>query len=97
MKRPDGLDKSGQPMTVKGGIVDALSLIQTGKMLMAYSGGLHHILAPGERRLRIFKKISIKFEIVDIPGYLASFTDQGTINSKAIQADLEGRRDRYCV
>ena len=49
MKRLNGLDSNGQPMTVRGGIADILETIERGPMLVAYSGGLHHVQAPGER------------------------------------------------
>ena len=47
MKRATGLDSEGKPMTVRGGIADILETIGEGRMLLAYSGGLHHVQAPG--------------------------------------------------
>lgn len=48
MKRPTGLDKHGQKMTVKRGVVDVLLSMKTGSMFFLYSGGLHHVQAPGQ-------------------------------------------------
>ena len=48
MMRRNGLDHEGKPMTVRGGIADILSAIPQGTMLLAYSGGLHHVQVPGE-------------------------------------------------
>jgi 1-acyl-sn-glycerol-3-phosphate acyltransferase len=69
MKRANGLDKEGKPMSVRGGIADLLSRMDDGKILFVYSGGLHHIQAPGESKLRLFKKIKVNLEMVDIARY----------------------------
>ena len=55
MKRRNGLDSQGQPMTVRGGIADILEAIPSGPMLIAYSGGLHHVQAPGETLPAVFR------------------------------------------
>ena len=47
MKRATGLDSQGKPMTVRGGIADILETMGEGRMLLAYSGGLHHIQVAG--------------------------------------------------
>ena len=57
MKRANGLDSEGKPMTVRGGIADILETMGEGRLLIAYSGGLHHVQAPGERYPRLFKRI----------------------------------------
>ncbi|HEX9163799.1 MAG TPA: 1-acyl-sn-glycerol-3-phosphate acyltransferase, partial [Thermoanaerobaculia bacterium] len=49
MKRANGLDANGNPMTVRGGIADILLAVKEGRMLLAYSGGLHHVQIPGHR------------------------------------------------
>ncbi|MBP9707402.1 MAG: 1-acyl-sn-glycerol-3-phosphate acyltransferase [Oligoflexales bacterium] len=66
MRRPNGLDKFGKPMSVKGGIFDMLSILQQGKMLIVYSRGLHHVQAPGQFFPKLFKEIKIGLELVDI-------------------------------
>ena len=38
-------------------------------MLLAYSRGLHHVQAPGERFPRLFRTVSMRFECVDIASY----------------------------
>ena len=42
-----------------------------GPMLVAYSGGLHHVQAPGERLPRPFRKIRMNFELLEIATYRA--------------------------
>jgi len=98
MKRSTGLDLEGRPMTVRGGIADILQILGEGPMLLAYSGGLHHVQAPGERLPRLFKTIRIALEIVDIADYMASLGEPpGTDAFKqAVKADLERRRDLHC-
>jgi 1-acyl-sn-glycerol-3-phosphate acyltransferase len=99
MKRPGGLDSKGQPMTVRGGIADILEAIPAGPMLVAYSGGLHHVQAPGERLPRMFRKIRMNFELLDIAAYREERMREaaGPIGFKrAVVDDLERRRDRNC-
>ena len=98
MKRATGLDASGNPMTVRGGIADILASIGAGRMLLAYSGGLHHVQAPGERFPRLWKTIRIRLELVDIATYRAALLAQaGEAGWKrAVIADLERRRDLHC-
>lgn len=69
MKRANGLDKHGNPMTVRGGIADILTRFDHGKMLFVYSGGLHHVQTPGQWLPRIFKSIKVNLEMVDIGQY----------------------------
>ncbi len=76
MKRADGLDKHGKPMSVRGGIADILQGINSGKALFVYSGGLHHIQTPGQKLPRIFKTVKVNAEILCIKSYKASFDHQ---------------------
>lgn len=96
MKRPGGLDKEGRPMRVRPGIVDVLQRIGRGKMLLVYSGGLHHVQAPGELLPRLFQPLEWTFEEVEIAAYLESF---GPLDDRALRqavvADLERRRDTW--
>lgn len=96
MKRGDGLDKHGKPMTVRGGIADVLQRISEGEMLIGYSGGLHHIAPPGRRVPRFCKPMSLALEQLDIGEYLTSLevTEDRELKSK-IMADLQARRDRH--
>jgi hypothetical protein len=98
MKRRDGLDSSGQPMTVRGGIADVLEALGGGRMLLAYSGGLHHIQVPGERLPRLWKRLPMRLEVVDIAAYRRGLQAEGARDFKlAVKRDLEGRRDLYCT
>ncbi len=98
MKREDGLDKNGQPMTVRGGIADILRSLDGGQMLIAYSGGLHHVQAPGQWLPRPFKTLSLALEAVDIAAYkqaLGADGDPGEFKVR-VKQDLERRRDLHC-
>lgn len=98
MMRKNGLDKNGQPMTVRGGIADLLEVIPKGRMLMAYSGGMHHVQAPGERIPRLFKTLRMRLQLIDIARYRRDHRRRsgGQRFKQAIVQDLENRRDRYC-
>jgi hypothetical protein len=98
MMRKNGLDKNGQPMTVRGGIADLLEVIPKGRMLMAYSGGMHHVQAPGERIPRLFKTLRMRLQLIDIARYRRDHRRRsgGQNFKQAIVQDLESRRDRYC-
>lgn len=98
MKRASGLDSEGKPMTVRGGIADILEAITSGRMLLAYSGGLHHVQVPGERLPRLWKTIHMRLQLVDIAAYRADLlAAAGPAGFKrAVIADLERRRDLHC-
>lgn len=101
MKRATGLDLEGNPMTIRGGIADIIRTIPEGRMLIAYSQGLHHIQVPGQLLPRLFKTTRVLLESVDIATYRAGLTAQATGDGKALKkaivADLTRRRDLYCV
>jgi hypothetical protein len=98
MKRANGLDSEGRPMTVRGGIADILDSIGEGRMLVAYSGGLHHVQVPGQRFPRLWKRIRMNLEVLDLDTYrrerMAVAGPEGF--KRAVIADLERRRDLYC-
>ena len=98
MKRASGLDSDGKPMTVRAGIADLLEAVGTGRMLLAYSEGLHHVQVPGERFPRLFKTLRMKLEVVDIESYCRErFAEGGKIGfRRAVVNDLERRRDANC-
>jgi hypothetical protein len=98
MKRATGLDAEGKPMTVRGGIADVLESIGAGRMLLAYSGGLHHVQAPGERFPRPWKTIRMRLELVDIAAYRAALLARAGAAGwkRAVVEDLERRRDLLC-
>lgn len=96
MKRETGFDLHGKPMTVRGGIADILLAVKSGRMLIAYSGGLHHVQIPG-RVPRIFKTVRLRGEHVDIEQYIASLMSRGGSEEfkRNVIRDLEWRRDQY--
>ncbi len=99
MMRADGLDKKGNPMTVRGGIADIIQAIPKGNMLITYSAGLHHVQVPGQRRLpNLFRKLSMGLEIVDIEKYRQTLLEKHGASGfkKAVVHDLETRRNKNC-
>jgi hypothetical protein len=97
MKRANGLDLHGKPMTVRGGVADILLALKQGRMLLAYSGGLHHVQIPGHVP-RIFKTIRLRTEVLEISDYIAAMMKEGGPENfkKNVIRDLEWRRDHYC-
>jgi hypothetical protein len=98
MKRATGLDSSGKPMTVRSGIAEILETMGEGRFLIAYSGGLHHIQAPGERFPRLFRTIRLRLEVLDMEEYRAARLAEGGHKGfrRAVVNDLQRRRDLYC-
>lgn len=97
MRRGTGLDVEGNPMTARGGIADILRVLPGGRMLMAYSGGLHHVHVPGERWPRFFRTLRMRLEIVDIETYRGALMDGDGLGGfkRAVKRDLDDRRDRH--
>jgi hypothetical protein len=98
MKRANGLDSYGREMTVRAGIADILDVLPDGRMLMVYSGGLHHVQVPGELLPTLFKTIRVRMEMLDIATYKKQVElDHPDMNFRgAVVADLTRRRDEYC-
>jgi hypothetical protein len=96
MKRLDGFDKNGKPMSVKGGIADILASIDSGKVLIAYSGGLHHVQAPGQMFPNLFQTIRVAFEQLDVQAYKASLQKDNQEFKQAVIQDLEARMKKHC-
>lgn len=97
MMRRGGLDKHGKPMTLRGGIVDVLERKSVGTMLLVYSGGLHHVQAPGEGLPRLFQRVRVRLEEVPLAGYKRAM-GHGTPAFRAnVLADLSRRRDLHCA
>lgn len=98
MKRSTGLDAEGKPMTVRGGIADLIESVGAGWMLLAYSGGLHHVQAPGEKLPRLFRTVRMNLELVDIPAYRAEMQARRSAEEsfrRVVVRDLERRRDLF--
>jgi 1-acyl-sn-glycerol-3-phosphate acyltransferase len=98
MKRRNGLDSEGREMTIRGGIADILDVLDEGRMLLVYSGGLHHIQAPGELLPRPFRTVRARLEMVDIDDYKREIRDRYPELEfrRAVMADLTRRRDAFC-
>ena len=98
MKRRTGLDLDGNPMTIRGGIADILESVPDGRLFIGYSGGLHHVHAPGDRFPRLFRRVRLGAEVLDIPAYRRELRDRhGPEGFKgAVIEDLTERRDRHC-
>lgn len=90
MKRSNGLDKHGNPMSIKPGVVDILEQIPAGNLLFVYSGGLHHIQSPGEKYPRVFKKINAGLEIHGVKAFKAQFNNEQSFKAQVID-DLENK------
>jgi hypothetical protein len=98
MMRKDGLDSTGRPMTIRGGIADILAALDGGLMLLVYSGGLHHIQAPGELVPRPLRQIRARIELVDIAWYKTRLGGCEAMEAfrAAVIRDLTARRDTLC-
>jgi 1-acyl-sn-glycerol-3-phosphate acyltransferase len=99
MMRPNGLDLEGRPMTVKGGVADILEAIPEGRLLYAYSAGLHHVQVPGQKFPRLFRRIEVSFENLDIAEYKqalgTSAAAGGTTFKQAMKSDMERRKQLW--
>ena len=99
LMRRNGLDKKGNPMSIRGGVVDILRAMPRGQMLLIYSGGLHHVQIPGEHRFpRPFKTVHGRFEMLDLTEYCNSLLDVSGEEGfrQAVIDDLQRRRDLHC-
>ena len=98
MKRETGLDLQGNPMTVRGGVADIMLAIERGRMLLAYSGGLHHVQIPGKIP-NLFERVQMRIENLEIADYVAEKMAKGGAAEfkRNVIRDLEARRDTYCV
>jgi hypothetical protein len=96
MKRANGLDVNGKPMTVRGGVADILHAVKSGRMLIAYSGGLHHVQIPGQWP-RPFKTCALRVENLEIADYIAEMIARGgeADFKKTVMKDLDARRDQF--
>ena len=97
MKRATGLDLQGNPMTVRGGIADVMLAVGSGRMLLAYSGGLHHVQVPGHIP-NLFKTVRMRIENLEIGDYIVEQMAKGGPEQfkRNVIRDLERRRDEHC-
>ncbi len=96
MKRPNGLDKQGRPMTVRGGVADIIQRLDSGAMVLCLSGGLHHVQAPGEHFPKLFQRISAHLEYLDLKTYRAGLPGDFREQKLAIVQDLQRRLEEDC-
>lgn len=96
MKRLDGFDKFGKPMTVRGGAADIINSMDEGVMLLCFSGGLHHVQAPGQLFPRLFKTLSMNMGYYDIKEYKSQFSPYPRERKLQITRDLQDRLLRDC-
>jgi hypothetical protein len=70
--------------------------VKEGRMLIAYSGGLHHVQVPGHFP-RIFKTVRLRVENLDIAEYIAEIVRRGGEDEfkRNVMKDLDARRDAY--
>lgn len=95
MMRENGLDKHGNPMSVRGGVADILELLETGEMVIVYSGGLHHVQKPGQGLPKLFKRIRLQCEKINISKYIARMKlNSESSFSRSVKHDLENRMKR---
>lgn len=95
MRRANGLDKDGNPMSVRGGVADILEMLGEGKMVIVYSGGLHHVQVPGQGLPKLFKKIQLQCERIDIAEYVDEMWQVDDLPfRKAVVRDMEERMER---
>lgn len=96
MKRANGLDLNGNPMSVRGGIADVMQAMREGRMLLAYSGGLHHVQVPG-RIPNLFKTVRMRLEALEMSTYIGEMTKRGGAEEfkRNVRVDLDRRRDFY--
>ncbi|NVK24162.1 MAG: 1-acyl-sn-glycerol-3-phosphate acyltransferase [Gammaproteobacteria bacterium] len=100
MRRHDGKDKHGKPMSVRTGVADIVDELEGGSILFVYSGGLHHIQIPGQRFPKLFRTIKVNMELVNVDEYKQALhhTDarkRKTAYVKDIQSRLEQQLP-YC-
>jgi 1-acyl-sn-glycerol-3-phosphate acyltransferase len=96
MLRRTGLDVDGKPMTVRAGIAELVAAVPEGRMLLAYSGGLHHVAAPGDRIPRIFRRVALRLETVDLHTLRANLGGPADPEfRRRVVEDLTQRRNRY--
>lgn len=97
MKRPNGLDKFGKPMTVRGGVADILEDLNDGAMILCLSGGLHQVQAPGQHFPRLFKRIEMNLAYFNIVEYKKNFADLNPRERKLkITQDLQKHLEENC-
>jgi len=95
MRRHDGRDKFGKPMSVRSGIADIIEKVECGNILFVYSGGLHHIQIPGQTLPKLFKTVKVNLEMVDAKAYkIDLFHEDEKRRKRAYVKDIQQRLER---
>ncbi len=95
MRRANGLDKNGNPMSIRGGVADILEMLPDGDMVILYSGGLHHVQVPGQGLPKLFKRIRMQCEKLNIATYVEQMKQMPDVPyKKAVVKDMEARLER---
>ena len=97
MKRETGLDLQGRPLTVRGGVADILEGLSEGRMLIAHSGGLHHVQVPGQRLPRLFKTIHLSIANLGVAEYVDELTQAAGERTlkQLMKRDLQRRKELW--
>ncbi len=93
MMRRTGLDKKGNPMTVKGGVADMIWAIKEGKMLIITSGGLHHIQAPGEGFPHLFRPMQAVVQVEEIKTFKEGLSHDFLKFKREVVSNLQKRKE----
>lgn len=96
MKRANGLDKKGRPMSMMSGVVDILARLDRGDLLLFYSAGLHHVHEPGRRFPRLFRRVKSRMEQMPIREFKARTRFDEAGGRERVLAELERLRDLHC-
>lgn len=96
MKRGTGLDSEGKNMSVRSGVAEIINELNDGRILIAYSGGLHHVQHPGEVIPRLFKRLKLNLELLTVKEYKAQFQSESIQLRRDIVTDLEHRLATNC-
>ncbi len=96
MKRPNGLDKNGKKMSIRGGVADIVERVESGTILLCFSGGLHHIQKPGEFFPKLFKQVRMHVTEIEIQEYKKRFSTNPRERKMQIVQDLQEQLEKEC-
>ena len=84
---------------VRGGVADIMEALPRGRMLLAYSGCLHHIQVPGQHLPKLFKSIHLSTENLDIAEYRQRLNEdlQGQTRKHLMKEVMEGRKAMWAL
>ena len=71
-------------------------MLPKGEMVLVYSGGLHHVQVPGQVLPKLFKRIRMQCERLNIQEYVQKMNSiPDTPFKKAVIADFEARMEKH--